>query len=431
MNNPVNNPAGNAVPFYVPAPFLLSATSALAAVFITLALKPHLLLGAYAGSYAVPPLLALVHTLTLGFATMTFVGAMHQLMPVLLVTRLYSVRLGTVTYLLLVTGTVGVVMGFAADFQVTWLAFGGGLELLGLLIFNYNLWRTNRSVAKRDAVSHAVLAAAFYLAVAVTLGLLIASSRTVPALAGMFGDAVPLHLGIGLFGAFFLAIVGAGHKLLAMFVLAHGVSQQRLQAIVWLVHGAMLTLALHMLTRLTLLPLVAGLLLVAAILFGLDMYTILAKRMRKHLDLSLRHFLLAGGFLVLATLLLVQERYPAAVFSLLGGFITLAIAGMLIKITSFLTWQHRYAARIGKERVPMLHDMNQDVLSWISLSGLGLGALGITLTLVQPFLWLAILSSSLAALGAVSLLIHVLWIMFGWHQPATDKRVAASQVRGV
>jgi len=401
----------NSVPFAVPARFLLTGSLALSLAWTSLALDPQLLLG----SYAAPAALALVHTLTLGFATMILVGAMHQLVPVLLVTQLYSARLGTFSYLLLLGGTFGVIFGFATGYRVWLLILGGGLELFGILLFTYNLWRTARTATQRDAVSNAVLSAAVYLSFTVLLGLLIAMSRIVPGLARVLGYITPLHLSLGLFGAFFLAIAGAGHKLLAMFTLSHGVGQGRLRLISWLVHGALLLLLLNAIVGYP--PRLLSLLLLgfAALLFGLDARTILSKRLRKRLEPPMLTYLFATIFLMLSAGLALFGQFPAAVVSLLGGFIPLAIAGMLVKISSFLAWQHRYAPRVGKASVPMLRDMTVNGLSYASLCGLGLGALGLTVSLLWSSLALATVSSLLAALGAWSLTLHVVWISFGQH----------------
>lgn len=401
----------NSLPFAVPARFLLTGALALSLAWTGVTLNPQLILGAYAA----PMTLALVHTLTLGFATMILVGAMHQLVPVLLVTKLHSPRLGTLTYLLLLGGALGVVSGFATGYRVWLLILGGGLELFGLLLFTYNLWQTARTATRRDAVSRAVLAAAVYLSLAVLLGLLIAISRALPGLARVLGYITPLHLSLGLFGAFFLAIAGAGHKLLAMFTLSHGVQQGRLRLMIWLVHGALVLLLLDVAVE-GLFQLLSLLLLgLAILLFGLDTWKILGKRLRKRLEPAILTYSFAGVFLTLSAGLTLFGEVPAAVFSLLSGFIPLAIAGMLVKISSFLAWQHRYATQVGKEAVPMLHDMSVNALTYVSLLGLGLGALGLTVSLLWPSPALTTVSSLVAALGAWSLTLHIIWISFGRH----------------
>lgn len=411
----------NAVPFAIPARFLITGAAALSLALTALALRPSLLLGATAA----PGLLAVVHTLTLGFAAMILLGAMHQLMPVMLVTSLHAPKLGVWTYVLYVLGSAGVIGGFALGFVVPLLAAGGTLIVVALWVFLYNLIRTAMKATVHSPVGHALVAAGVYLTLTATFGVLLGLERDVPALARVLGYATPLHLGLGLFGAFLLAIAGAGHKLLGMFTLSHGAVAWRLRVLTYLVHLALLLIAAGVLLRLpTALPAVLALG-IAAALYALDVWAILQKRMRKALELPMRHYVLGGGFLLLAIPLALVRHYSAALYSVLGGFIVLAVAGMLVKIASFLTWQHRYAKQAGKTPVPLLKDMTQVGLEHASFWALGLGALLNVAALFWQVQLLAIPGTVLSAIGAWSLLSHVLWIIFGIHRPRPREAPAA------
>jgi hypothetical protein len=402
----------NAVAFSLPARYLLTGAAALTLACTVLAFKPGLLLG----SHLTPGALATVHLFTLGFATMVLLGAMHQLVPVLLITRLHSLLLGRISWWLLLAGSGAIISGFAAGYRTN-LIIGGGIPVVGaVLIFLANMLLTAAAAGKRDAIGRALLASAAYLAATVSLGLLLAISRAIPALAGIFGGVLPLHLTAGLFGAFFLAIAAAGHRLLSMFVLAHGVSGARITALTWCVHAAALLLLLAALSRLPLQLPAFAFLAAAVVLFILDLRAILGRKLRKP-ELPIRQYLLAAAFLPAAGVLALAGRLPAAVWALLGGFITLAIAGMLVKIVSFLAWQHRYAGQAGKAPVPLLRDMTVSFLGQASLWGLGSGTTLITLTLIRQAPLLARAGTVLVAAGAWALLLHVLWIAFGPHRP--------------
>jgi hypothetical protein len=161
----------------------------------------------------------------------------------------------------------------------------------------------------------------------------------------------------------------------------------------------------------------------------LDLRAILQKKLRKP-ELPVRQYLLAAAFLPLAGGLALAGMMPAAVSAVLGGFITLAIAGMLIKISSFLTWQHRYSGQAGKQPVPLLRDMTVPALGELSNRGLAGGMLLITLALVWRAPALAFSGALLASAGAWALTLHVLWITFGLHrphQPAASRETAAQQ----
>lgn len=313
-------------------------------------------------------------------------------------------------------GAAGIIGGFALGYR-TDLLIGGGILVVGAIsTFLINMLLTAAAASNRDAVGRALFASASYLTATVLLGLLLALARVVPAFAPAFGRILPLHLVFGLFGAFFLAITAAGHRLLAMFLLAHGASTGRLTALTWCVHGAALLLVAGALSDLPLQTPAFLLLAAAAGLFLLDVRAIMQKKLRKP-ELPVRQYLFAAAFLPLAGVFALAGQLPAAVWALLGGFITLAISGMLVKIISFLAWQHRYAGLAGKEPVPLLRDMTVPALGQISTWGLTCGMLALSVSRAWPAYGLALAGAWLAAAGAWALTLHALWIAFGPHRP--------------
>lgn len=412
----------NAVPFALPARYLLLGPAALAGAHLTLALRPGLLLG----HVAQPAMLAVVHAITLGFATLVFVGAMHQLLPVLIDARLWSVALGHATFAALAGGAATVVAGFALGYRPWVLGTGGGLVLLALALFLTNVLATARRARRRSPVGHAIVAASAYLLATALLGTWIALARTVPGLAAPLGYATPLHLGLGLFGAFFLAIVGAGHRLLAMFVLTHGVGPARVAWAAGLVHAAMASLALAAFARWPLGWLALALIAAAAALYLVDLGRIVRRRVRRSIERPMRTYLAGAAFLPLAAALALAGRWPAAVAAVLAGFLTLAIAGMLGKIVAFLTWQHRYAARVGFEAVPMLRDMTRPALEAAAGVGLGVGALAWVGVLLWPTAILAGIAAWASLAGSAALLAHLLVIVAVRHRPRSAEAVHAA-----
>lgn len=421
--------SGNALPFWIPARFLLTGAFALPAAFTALAVRPDWLL-AY---HATPPMLAVVHTVTLLFATTIFAGAVQQLAPVLLATPLYSVRLARWSYPLVVGGAVGVVAGFAGGYRVAWLVAGGVLALAGLVTVAVNLIRT-AARAKRSGTADGALVASFvYLVLTVLMGTLLAASRRVPELGGL-ADALPLHLGLGLFGAFFLGIASAGHKLVAMFVLSHGTPAWPLRWLAILVHAAMALLLAGVLldafssrllgaTARGAVDVAAAILLAGAVgLFLLDTALHLRNRKRRALEAAIRHYVAASAFLVAAFALAAAGGYPAAIAALLAGFLPLLIGGMAVKILAFLTWQHRYAPVVGRKRVPLLRDMPIAWLEPITLGALGAAGLGV----IAVVLWdlpvgFTRALMTVGAAGAWALLAQGLWIVFGTHAPTMQE----------
>ena len=81
------------------------------------------------GHYFQPHLLGLTHLATLGWISMVIMGALYQLVPVVLETRLWSSRLAHVTFWIFLPGAIGVIVHL-------WIYdTGPGLWISGLLTF--------------------------------------------------------------------------------------------------------------------------------------------------------------------------------------------------------------------------------------------------------------------------------------------------------
>lgn len=409
-----------AIPYGIPMRYLLTGCAALALAWTTLALRPGLL----TGHLAVPAVLAVTHLLTLAFATLILLGAMHQLVPVLLVTRLHAPRLGDATFALVAPGAAAIVLGFALGYRVPLLAGGGAAVLTGLLLFDYNLLRTFLAARRRDAVSVAMLCSALYLTLTALLGLLLALRPVVPALVGILGHATPLHLGLGLIGAFGVAIAGAGHRLLSMFVLSHGVSRARLAWLLWAVFGALTALALQTFVGWPLGPIAAAFAIAAAVLFTLDVVAILRVRLRRRIEPPMATYVAGPAFLAIAVVAALAGRPDVAVMAVLVGFVTLSIAGMLVKIVAFLTWQHRFAASVGRGAVPLVKDLTVPKLEVVTAAGLGTGAAAACAATAWASTAVAGLAGVAGATGAWVLALHLAWIAFAPHAATSTAPVA-------
>lgn len=451
----------NAVPFSVPARFMAVGALSLAAFWTGLAVRPDLLLG----HPALPGVLAVVHVFTLGFGASVLIGALHQLVPVLLITRLRAPAWGAATWATTCTGSLAIVAGFATGSRPAWLATGGTLVLIGATILLVNLVATVRRARRVDAVAATVLASAAALWGTVALGAAIALGRIFPWLAATLGPVRPLHLTLGLIGAFVLAIAGAGHKLLSMFVLSHGVSERPLR---WL-SGAVLA-AVLLAAAAAWMPAswrsgtfagatgtewlahgVTAALGVALAALIVDVRAILTRRMRKRTDVGVTTFLLGLLLFVPAWTLLAFGRTADAIALLLTGGLALAIGGMMVKIVGFLAWQHRYAPLVGRDpsgatTIPMLADMTVPALGWITagcLLGASLVLAGVRLAHGGPavppppeILGLARLAAIVGAIGGWSLVAHLTWIVAGRHRPRSaqtraDGLVAPAAAPGV
>ncbi|WP_114313438.1 hypothetical protein [Thermus caldifontis] len=350
------------IPLAIPAGFVFLGEAFFLAASLLFALHPEAL---FLPRH--PWGLAMAHLFLLGFGVGVLLGAMHQLLPVVLEAPLYRPGWGYPVMALWGLGVVLLAWGFAqAPFLVP---VGGALAFLALLFFAYHAYLTFRQAPRWNRVATALAWVVFYLVLTPLLGLVQALSQRY----GFYDpERLAWHLLAGLGGVFLLSILGVGYKLLSMFTLTHGVDERVLGLLLWAVNPGLLGLAMG--ERLGYL-----LLLLAYALALYDTWRILKNRMKKALDIGVRHYLLGLFFLGLALLALPFHPVWAGLWFTLG-FVGLVVTGMLYKILPFLVWTHRYAPRAGKEKVPLLKEMLPEG------AGYGAGALLALGALLLPFL---------------------------------------------
>src|SRR5690625_2497417 len=83
-----------------------------------------------------PRLLAVVHLFTLAFGSAITLGALYQMAPVVLVTKLHSPRIGWLSLALFAPGAL-IIAGSFYEFYIPGLAVGATVTLLGAMLFAF------------------------------------------------------------------------------------------------------------------------------------------------------------------------------------------------------------------------------------------------------------------------------------------------------
>ncbi len=405
---PAAAPASLATPaasVSLPLRFMMTGLLALMAGVIWLTVQPTVL-SLYHYHQNV---IAVTHLFVLGWITTVVMGAMYQLVPVALETKLYSERLAKWQFVLHVIGFAGMVWMFR-EWNMKQVGHFGSVLAFGVLLFIYNIVRTLLRVPRWTVVAGAVSAALAWIGLTVVLGLLMATLKTgletettshsavvafmqrLRAAANTlshFGaiSTMHAHAHLGVVGFFTMLIVGVSYKLVPMFTLSEVQSRRRAALSIVLLNlglaGAAGTILKNSPWRIAF----GGVLVAALAVFGWEIRAILRARKRRALDWGLRHFLTALAMLIPTSVLGVILAWPGLpltqrtgqlenVYGYLGivGFVSLAIIGMLYKIIPFLVWFGTYSRHIGRARVPALADMYSPRLQvwsyWTFLSGL-------------------------------------------------------------
>lgn len=117
-----------------------------------------------------------LHLILLGFVTMAMIGATHRLLPIVLNTDLYSLKLARFVMVALPAGFAVLIGGFITSSLHLELAIGG-LLILSIGLYAYNLLRTwQRSNHPGNAASDHLLLATFFLVLMMIMGVLVGAN---------------------------------------------------------------------------------------------------------------------------------------------------------------------------------------------------------------------------------------------------------------
>lgn len=399
---------------WLPLAFMLTGIAALLVGVVWFAIQPTVLT-VYHYNQSV---IAVTHLFVLGCYCSIVMGAMYQLVPVALETRLYSERLAKWHFVLHLVGFVGMVWMFRVWNMKQVGHFGSALTV-GVVLFVFNLGRTLLRMPKWSVTKMAVSAALGWISFTVTLGLAVAAAKCayestegfataegvrqvvggLRAVAGFMArfDAIATmhaHAHLGSVGFFTMLIVGVSYKLIPMFTLSEVQSKRRAAISVALLNvgllGSFITILLCSSWKLAFALAVVA----ALVVYGIELRAILLARKRGGLDWGIRYFLTAVGLLIPVSLLSLVLSWPGLplnaftgqlenLYGFLGliGVVAFAIMGMLYKIIPFLVWFGVYSKHIGRAQVPALADLYsvrwQLVGYWSFLAGLVMTSVGI------------------------------------------------------
>lgn len=311
----------------------------------------------------VPSLLAAAHLLILGFGTMVVMGAMYQLVPVALQTKIHSIQLGHWQYLIYTIGVLGLWWGFF-DFSAARLLVFAIVTVIGVLLFEWNLWRSlNNAVASE--IRTAVQSALIYLLFTVAFGLWLVVDFYTPHLHEWHDRLLAVHISFGTVGWFTMLIVGFSYKLVPMFTLSHRYESKFGPYSIYILNIGLTVTAIGFLINVFWITVFGmAVILTGFVCYGMQLRKILAHRMRKNFDPGVAAAICAVPF-TLFMLAVIAGVYSltdifsltAVVYLILLGWISLSILGYLYKIIPFLWWTYRYSGMVDKKQAPNLNKM--------------------------------------------------------------------------
>ena len=399
--------ARGGVPLWLPLPFLV--TGILGAALFGLLLPwvaPQAILAP-----GFPHLLTLVHTATLGWLTMTIMGASLQLAPVILTSPLRADQFARWHYPIYILGVALMLSGFWF-WLLPLLIVGGSLVALAVahyaVIMGATLVHAHRHAEARPLTARYLAASLVYLCLVVALGLTAAVNLATGFLGAGTNRLLLAHITLGVVGWLTCTLMGVSYTLVRLFALAHGHDEKLGRVIFALLNGGIVGLAVGLAFAWAPLTILAGLLLVAAVwLFAWDYRLMLRQRKRKVLDVTQHHGIASVSYLAVVIPLGVAAAlfgwgsprlFAALGLAALVGWLGQSTLGYLYKIVPFLIWQARYGALVGRQKVPLMRDLVHQ--RWATAS---FWLLNIALPLVAVCAllgWVIPMQLAAAALGA-------------------------------
>lgn len=337
------------------------------------------------GFFLTNDLAALLHVYLLGFVMMVIFGAMYQLIPVLLEVPLFSKDFAYVQFYMYAIGICLFCFGLAYEFQI--VPYGALLIYASMLVFIVNLFLSYLNLKDWNFVAITLLVANLFLFLGASLGFVI----SLDLIYGFWGDillSVRLHVSATIGGFVLLVIMGVGKVLIPMFALSHDVNDKAIKAGVGFLGLGLL--AYMMSPWLTWIGKIVpfGLMFLGVLAALWQMLLYFRKRVRKQNDFWAKNmiasFISALFSMIVLVFALVNGSDKMVIlfgFIFLFGFLIYFIVGHIYKILPFLVWYQRFSPLVGKQKVPMLHDMIDTKIAdwqfWITSIGLILGAVAI------------------------------------------------------
>jgi len=313
-------------------------------------------------SYAQMNIAGWIHLFLLGFVMMVIFGAMAQLIPVVLEVGHVVVDVYYVIFPLLGIGASIMVAGFWL--MPALLPYGGLLVLVAMIIFASENIATLKKTKIRTLTIETVAWSNGYLLLGILTGFAIALG-----LSGDLGINITLMLKAHVYavigGYVVLTIIGLSLILIPMFSLAHGFEETAINRAFKLVITGVGAVFIGALISQEWLMYIGYAINTLGVFFYIwQIYIIARLTVRKEMDVWAKSMIFAFFALILSIVLGLfyfiiggENILHASVWFLLLGFISSMITGHLYKIVPFLVWFERFAPLVGKEKVPMLHEM--------------------------------------------------------------------------
>lgn len=415
-----------APPLSVPLRFFLTAPLfGIVAALLMLISGPEIFISRWS-----PSMFALTHLITLGFISMAMIGAMQQLLPVLVGSPVKRpVLISSVLHGLMVIGVLLLTVGFLFDQQLLLTAAFLALGVCFALFLVVTLNCLFSAESKSDSVT-AMRLSVSSLAIAMSAGIAVGSGLTADVAIFTWIAWADMHLGWALFGWAGLLFIGVGFQVVPMFQLTPGYPKAVMNRLPRVIFGLLLIHSFAVL----LWPDLASWLITAVVfcfaLFAVVTLSLQSQRRRRIPDVTLDYWRLGMASILVATLLwLIRFLLPGQALSpalelaigmvvLIGVLISLII-GMVYKIVPFLLWFHLQSRLDEYVKLPTMKQILPDQPARRQLRMHIAALLFLTATAIWPSGWVFYPAALLFAASCLMLLLNIFTALKQYRESCT------------
>ncbi len=372
-------------------------------------------------------ILAITHMAILGWATMIVFGALYQLIPVVFETSLYSEKLAKFTFWLFGFSILFLSYTFWVAAFSTLLIYASLLTFSALLLFVVNVILSYKNSKKKNISSKFVITAILWLAATEFVGTLIAFNFKFNFFTEIHLHYLKIHATIGLLGWFLLLIIGVSSILIPMFLVSHQLNENKLKRSYYLINLGLIGLVINwFFINFNFFDGFFWFTIVIGISFFFSfVYDAYKKRMRKILDIGMKHTMVSvlsiflpliisliiiyGFDIEQPTLLRVTTLYG---FTIIFGFITTLILGQTYKTLPFVIWLEKYKGLVGKTKTPLPRELYSEKIASMHLYVYLLFIISMIFGLVFDNIWWIRIGSYALLMVAILYNINVFKIVF-------------------
>ena len=375
------------------------------------------------GIFDGPTQLAVVHLYGLGFLTLTIVGALLQLVPVVVRQQICGPPVAAILGAALAMGAWLLAGGLWSG--AAWpTSCGGSLLVVGGGVFlGYlarALWRAGRA-GTLGAPGVGIALAGLWFAIVLILGAVLAANTVHPFLQINLLQFIGAHAAVAIIGWIGGTILATSLRLAPMFVLSHGYWRAPGTAALVLWNISVPPIAIGIGIGSAPLALAGGVVLLVACAAAAAFLASVVRHRRRRLEAPIAHLALGLLATMGATAALMLTRTGAfglyqvvvpAVLAVLVGLGAGVTSGHLFKVLPMLVWTGRYAHLAGVGGAPKLSDLYPAPLAiveqWAFLTGFALlvgGTAGGNGTVAEVGAGLLLVAAAAVAIAVVTIVV--------------------------